>query len=174
MATFLRCDSREAEAWLISTFGDKGRTLLDEIHRIHADYGLELFVNTAVPVRTFTKDLAKHVDAVMTREAERLDLTLGRIPYGSKNATRKSTRIAKDLCLLALLLIGFEDEDGRPMSVNSFCEMLKWRRLDHRVFTSEAKVEQYDETIDGWTRSESRELLKHSYARIKKEIKIGL
>jgi len=155
---------------LISTFGDKGRTLFDEIHRIHTDYGLELFVNPAVPVRTFTKDQAKYVDAVMTREAERLDLALGRIPYGSKTATCKSMRIVKDLCLLALLRAGFEDEHGRPMSVNSFCKMLKWRRPDHRVFTSEARVEQYDEKIDGWTESESRELLKQSYDRIKEAI----
>lgn len=171
MATFLGCGSREAEAWLLSTLGDKGRALLEELHRINADYGLELYVNTAVPARIFTNDVAKNVNDVMTKEAEFLDCALGRIRYGRKTATRESTRIAKDLCLLALTKTGFVDDNGRPMSVNSFCKRLGWRRPDHRVFLREADVEQYENELQCyWTVEESRRFLKSFYARIKDNI----
>lgn len=156
---------------MLSTFGDKGQTLLEELHRINADYGLELYVNTAVPLRTFTNEVAKDVNDVMTKEAEFLDHALGRIRYGRKTATRESTRIVKNLCLLALTKIGFEDDNGRPMSVNSFCKMLGWRRPDHREFLSEADVKQYGKELHYcWTVEESREFLKSTYARIKENI----
>ena len=115
--------------------------------------------------------MVRNVNNVMTKEAESLDFALGRITCGRETATRGSIRIAKDLCLLALTKAGFEDEEGRPMSVNSFCKMLRWRRLDVREFTSEDNLEQYDKELNYcWTAKESRELLKRMYARIKKAI----
>ena len=172
MATFLGCGSREAEAWLISTFGDKGRTLLDEIHRINTDYGLELYVNTAVPVRIFTNDVAEKVNRVMWEAAKDLDNASGR---SSRNVARRATRgaemIAKHLCLLALEKAAFEDGNGHQMSVNSYCKALGWRRPQCRLFISESDIEQYNDEIgDFRTVDESRELVKQTYARIKEAI----
>ena len=172
MAIFLGCGSREAEAWLITTLGDKGRTLLDEIHRISTDYGLELYVNTAVPVRIFTNDVAKNVNRVMWESAKFLDDATGRSSRNvARQATRESEMISKNLCLLVLAQTVFEDGYGHPMSVNSYCKMLGWRRPQSRMFLSESDLEQYnDELGDYRTVEESRELLKQSYAWIKEKI----
>ena len=172
MATFLGCGSREAEAWLLSTLGDKGQALLKELHRINADYGLELYVNTAVPVRIFTNDVAEKVNRVMWEAAKDLDNASGR---SSRNVARRATRgaemISKNLCLLVLAQTVFEDDDGHPMSVTSYCKMLGWRRPQSRMFLSESDLEQYnDELGDYRTVEESRELLKQSYAWIKDKI----
>lgn len=172
MAIFLGCGSREAEAWLITTLGDKGRTLLDEIHRISTDYGLELYVNTAVPVRIFTNDVAEKVNRVMWEAAKDLDNASGR---SSRNVARRATRgaemIAKHLCLLALEKAAFEDGNGHQMSVNSYCKSLGWRRPQCRLFISESDIEQYNDEIgDFRTVDESRELVKQTYARIKEAI----
>ena len=172
MAGFLRCDSREAEAWLVTTLGDKGRTLLDEIHRISTDYGLELYVNTAVPVRIFTNDVAENVNHVMWEAAKDLDFASGQSSRNkARRATRGSEMIAKNLCLLALDKVAFEDGDGHRMSLNSYCKMLGWRRPERRLFISESDVEQYNDEIGDYrTVEESRELIKQTYAWIKEEI----
>ncbi len=172
MATFLGCGSREAEAWLLSTLGDKGQALLKELQRINTDYGLELYVNIAVPVRIFTNDDAENVNHVMWEAAKDLDNASGQSSRNkARRATRGSEMIAKNLCLLALDKAAFKDGDGRQMSLNSYCKMLGWRRPQCRSFISESDIEQYDDEIgDFRTVAESRELIKQTYARIKAKI----
>ena len=170
-----RCNSRDAYAWLVTTFGDKGQTLqrqIDAIRKTVEDNNLpiEIFLKSRLPV--FTSEDAIRINGAVKREAVFLDMQLKRCPRGDAPATRESMTLMKEMAIAILKESDFVDTEGYQLSEAKACKILGWRRPKHRYFTCVLDVERFNGSINhgecfGLV---ANRLIKDAYEKIKKEI----
>lgn len=170
-----RCDSRDAYAWLATTFGDKGQTLLrqiDDIRKTIEDFNLPLELFLISPLPVFTNEVAARINEAVIREASLLDMQLRRCPRGSAPATRESITLMKEMSLALLKEYCNVSADGRHISEAQACKMLGWRRPEHRFFRYVHEVTRFYGPINHKEcfGAEANRLITEAYERIKKEI----
>ena len=170
-----RCDSRDAYAWLATTFGDKGQTLQRQIDALRKtidenNLPLELFLISPLPV--FTSEVAARINEAVIREASLLDMQLRRCPRGSAPATRESITLMKEMALAILKESELVDANGCPLSESQACKMLGWRRPEHHYFRYVREVKGFYKSINHGEcfGSEANRLIGDAYERLKKEI----
>lgn len=170
-----RCDSRDAYAWLATTFGDKGQTLqrqIDDIRKTIADFNLPLELFLISPPRVFTQENATKINTMVIREAIQLDIHLGRCPRGKSEATRESVTLVKEMVLVLLKESDYADVRGHYLSETSASRLLGWRRPEHRFFECVRDVKDFYGPINHKEcfGAEANRLITETYERIKKEI----
>ena len=170
-----RCDSRDAYAWLATTFGDKGQTLQRQIDALRKtidenNLPLELFLISPLPV--FTSEVAARINEAVIREASLLDMQLRRCPRGSAPATRESMTLMKEMSLALLKEYCNVDAEGHHISEAQACKMLGWRRPEHHYFRCVREVTRFYGPINHGEcfGSEANRLITDAYERIKNEI----
>ena len=170
-----RCDSRDAYAWLATTFGDKGQTLLrqiDDIRKTIAEYNLPLELFLISPSREFSQEIATKINALVIREATHLDIQLGRYPRGNSEVTRESMTLMREMVLAILKESDYVDANGRHLSETKACMLLGWRRPEHRYFSCVRDVKEFHGPINHGESfgAEANRLIIEAYERIRNEI----
>lgn len=172
---YCRCDSRDAYAWLATTFGDKGQTLqrqIDALRKTIEENNLPLELFLISPSREFSQEIATKINALVIREATHLDIQLGRCPRGNSEATRESKTLMREMVLAILKDSDFVDANGYHLSESKACMMLEWRRPEHRYFSRVRDVKEFRGPINHGESfgAEANRLIIEAYERIRNEI----
>lgn len=140
---------------------------IDDIRKEIADNKLPLELFLISRPFVLNQEVATKINAIVVREAVRLDERLHRFPRGNgKPATRESTTIMKEM-VLALL-----KEPGYDLSEAGACKILGWRRPVHQYFSCVRDVMAFHRPINNGECSEEEAnlFITEAYATIKEEI----